>query len=137
MRFTTTFSVDACRRRLFSHESGAPVLADTEVVIQRLPDNRTQFAVKRVWKGMEVLLRYPVLQATGMLTPQGSKQTDVTVFLEIRELGLALLGLILLFLLLAFANPTVVSAWLIVIALFTLLAYDWYALYRVIRDLRS
>lgn len=137
MRFTTMFSVDACRRRLFSHESDVPVLADTEVVVQRLPDNRTQFAVRRVWKGVEVLLRYPVLQATGVLIPQGSKQTDVTVYLEIRELGLALLGLTLLFLLLAFSHPTLVSAWLIVIGLVAVFAYDWYALFRVIRDLRS
>jgi hypothetical protein len=137
MRFTTTISMDACRRRLFSHESVVPVLADTEVLFQRLPDNRTQFAVRRVWKSVEVLLRYPVLQATGVLAPIGSKQTDVTVHLEIRELGLAQLGLILLFLLLAFSNPTVVSAWLIVISLFALLAYDCYAVYRVIRDLRS
>lgn len=137
MRFTTTISMDACRRRLFSHASVVPVLADTEVLFQRLPDNRTQFAVRRVWKSVEVLLRYPVLQATGVLAPNGTKQTDVTVYLEIRELGLALLGLTLLFLLLAFSNPTVVSAWLIVIGLFGLLAYDCYAVFRVIRDLRS
>lgn len=137
MQFTTPISVDACRRRLTSHETIAPLLADTQVVIKRLPDNSAQFAVRRVWTGLQTWLNYPVMQVSGMLTPKGSARTHVTVHVEIRELGLLLLGLAFLFLLLALSNPKVVSVWVMVIALATLFVYEGYVLVGIIRDLRS
>lgn len=137
MQFTTTISIDACRRRLTSHETNLATLADTQVVMNRLPDNRTQFAVRRVWTGLQNWLNDPIMQITGTLTPKGSARTDVTVYVQIGKLGLLLLGMTLLFLLLALAQPTVVSAWVIVILLAALFAYEGYTLLSIVRDLRS
>ncbi|MBI5667235.1 MAG: hypothetical protein HZC41_04435 [Chloroflexi bacterium] len=137
MQFTTTISLDACRRRLTSHKTIAPVLADTQVVIQRLPDNRTQFAVRRMWTGLQTWLNHPVMQLSGTLTPKGSARTDVTVYVEIGQMGLLLLGLAFGFLLLGLAYPNVVTAWIMVIGLAALFGYEGYTLLRIIHDLRS
>ncbi len=137
MEFTASISIDACRRRLTSHETRIAAFADTRVVLNRLPDNRTQFAVRRVWTGVQNWFQYPILQVTGMLTPTSSARTTITVYFEVRELGLLLLGLLFLLLLLALSHPQVVSAWVMILALGALLAYETYVLRRVIRDLRA
>ncbi len=104
MEFTTTNSIDRCRRLMLGRASRIPVLADTVVLIDPAQGNRSTFAVRRVWKGMRGLLQYTVMEAIGTLDTTPENKTAVSSRVHIKPMGFVTIAFTIIFFLIAISD---------------------------------
>src|SRR5262245_56933998 len=96
MEFTTRYSVDECRRYLSGHVSSVPVIADTEVEIHSVGAASYEYSVRRVWKGLQGMWRYTVMEATGILRPTQDNKTQVTSKIQLHGMGYVTIAFMIL-----------------------------------------
>jgi hypothetical protein len=138
MEFTTANSIDRCRRLMLGRASQIPVLADTVVIIDPAQGQNSTFAVRRVWKGMNGLLQYTVMEAVGTLTTTPERQTVVSSHIRVKIMGFVSIAFMLLFFLIAISDPKGSGIGIVLgIVLLGLLLLDWYILYRIVDELKT
>lgn len=138
MRFRTSRSLQSCRDYLMAQESKIQVLADTEVEITGASGAFTnQFTIKRMWKGMKGIFRYPVTEAVGDLKRIDDNITEVDVTIQLREMGYVAIVVGIAVGILAWSDVDNRLYLFVPAILLGLLVYDFIVLREVIDNLRN
>jgi hypothetical protein len=135
MQFTTRFPIDQCRDFLWQHDAPNALFANTEIEIHPMKGDHSEFAIRRIWKGLHGLLRYSVMEAQGTLTSKGYDGTKVEVYLRMKGMGYFVIGTAIFVFLLALAGSYGLG-WILGFALLILLIYDRHVLNEAIKSLR-
>lgn len=138
MQFTTTYTLDECQKYLVGHVYEMPVLASTEVEVDKSRYDSYEFSVQRVWKGMNGAWRYTVWEAQGSLKRTDDQKTRVTAHMRLHSMGFVTIAfIILLFGYGVAGGNSSALVWVLGFLLLVLFVVDIYVLWRIVGELRE
>jgi hypothetical protein len=137
MEFTTAIPIDRCRRLLAEHASRIPVFADTDVLINPIQGQHSEFAVRRMWKGLKGLVRYNVMEINGTLSAASGTQTQISSQIQLKAMGFVTIIIAIVLFLMGLSSPRTFGLGILIgLFLLGLLIYDWFVLRGIMKEIQ-